>query len=347
MSHLQYFDYPGFGERSKRELNYSQAVRIDNRIEVSGQGGWDSLTEEYPEDIAKEVDQAFDNVEHAIQQAGGKGWDQVYKICIYITVPMDDIAEPIIRNLHERSDWQEEQRTLDQPQSSFMTKLPLEIRRLIYEKALGEASIHVMTKGGALLARRCGLAECRCVVNTTIEEKRLDFVLPLLRTCRLIYSEAIEYLYTANSFSLATDIDEQPTLNYLSYYFLPQRLTQIRNLNIYWELDSFQYFLMTQLFDPVLDHWFESWNALSKMTGLRHLQITLDFRYGNWSDTYETLWKERGEELLEPIKRITAPRDFVITLPDHRCSTDIDVGDSKCILRLPNRPDEDVEDGTV
>ena len=38
MSHLQYFDYPGFGERSKRDLNYSQAVRIDNRIEVSGQG---------------------------------------------------------------------------------------------------------------------------------------------------------------------------------------------------------------------------------------------------------------------------------------------------------------------
>jgi hypothetical protein len=38
MSHLQYFDYPGFGERSKRDLNYSQAVRIDNRIEISGQG---------------------------------------------------------------------------------------------------------------------------------------------------------------------------------------------------------------------------------------------------------------------------------------------------------------------
>lgn len=118
MSHLQYFDYPGFGERSKKELNYSQAVRIDNRIEISGQGtfcstlfcshsltavgGWDRLTEEYPEDIAKEVEQAFDNVDHALQQAGGKGWDQVYKARIYITVPMDEIAESIIRNLHAR-----------------------------------------------------------------------------------------------------------------------------------------------------------------------------------------------------------------------------------------------------
>lgn len=38
MSHLQYFDYEGFGDRSKRDINYSQAVRIDNRIELSGQG---------------------------------------------------------------------------------------------------------------------------------------------------------------------------------------------------------------------------------------------------------------------------------------------------------------------
>lgn len=39
MSHLQYFDYEGaFADRSRREINYSQAVRIDNRIEVSGQG---------------------------------------------------------------------------------------------------------------------------------------------------------------------------------------------------------------------------------------------------------------------------------------------------------------------
>lgn len=38
MSHLQYFDYPGFGERAKQHLNSSQAVRIGNRIEISGQG---------------------------------------------------------------------------------------------------------------------------------------------------------------------------------------------------------------------------------------------------------------------------------------------------------------------
>jgi hypothetical protein len=38
MASLQYFDYEGFGDRSKRDLNYSQAVRIGDKIEVSGQG---------------------------------------------------------------------------------------------------------------------------------------------------------------------------------------------------------------------------------------------------------------------------------------------------------------------
>ena len=38
MSHLKYFAYPGFGDRVKVDTHYSQAVRIDNRIEISGQG---------------------------------------------------------------------------------------------------------------------------------------------------------------------------------------------------------------------------------------------------------------------------------------------------------------------
>ncbi|KAL1655563.1 hypothetical protein SLS61_002028 [Didymella pomorum] len=102
MSHPQYFDYQGaFAERSKREINYSQAVRIDNRIEVSGQGGWDPFTEEISKSISNEVNQAFNNVEHAVQLAGGK-MEQVYRVRFYITVPLDDIVEHLVRNMKER-----------------------------------------------------------------------------------------------------------------------------------------------------------------------------------------------------------------------------------------------------
>jgi hypothetical protein len=38
MSHLQYFNYPGVGERNAAAYNYSQAVRVGDRIECSGQG---------------------------------------------------------------------------------------------------------------------------------------------------------------------------------------------------------------------------------------------------------------------------------------------------------------------
>jgi len=38
MAHLQTFCYKGFGENMKKDLWYSQAVRIADRIEISGQG---------------------------------------------------------------------------------------------------------------------------------------------------------------------------------------------------------------------------------------------------------------------------------------------------------------------
>lgn len=38
MSGLQYSVYPGFGEFARESLGYNQAVRVDNRIELSGQG---------------------------------------------------------------------------------------------------------------------------------------------------------------------------------------------------------------------------------------------------------------------------------------------------------------------
>lgn len=37
MSHLQYFAYPEHGERLRGIMHYSQAVRIGDRIECSGQ----------------------------------------------------------------------------------------------------------------------------------------------------------------------------------------------------------------------------------------------------------------------------------------------------------------------
>ncbi|KAF2865446.1 Endoribonuclease L-PSP/chorismate mutase-like protein [Massariosphaeria phaeospora] len=104
MAHLEYFVYEGFGVRTAKEVHSSQAVRVAGRIEISGQGGWNRLTEAIPSSIADEVDQAFANVEHALQQAGGAGFSQVYKLRIYTTERDDgvgfmDILGEVVRNL--------------------------------------------------------------------------------------------------------------------------------------------------------------------------------------------------------------------------------------------------------
>jgi hypothetical protein len=79
------------------------------------------------------------------------------------------------------TDWQEDQSTLDQPQSAFMTKLPLEIRRLIYEKALGEASIQLGVCNGKLTARRRSVS---ALDDRPFTMEQITLILPLLRTCR-------------------------------------------------------------------------------------------------------------------------------------------------------------------
>ncbi|KIX02261.1 uncharacterized protein Z518_08200 [Rhinocladiella mackenziei CBS 650.93] len=103
MSHLQYFDYEGFGQRVRKDTHYSQAVRIGNKLEISGQGGWDRITEQIPSDLGKQIDQAFANVEHTLRQAGGKGWEQVYKVRAFcVDMPIEEeMAGHVIRNLRQ------------------------------------------------------------------------------------------------------------------------------------------------------------------------------------------------------------------------------------------------------
>lgn len=67
---------------------------------LTSPGGWDRITEEFPKDLGKEVDQAFDNAVHALKKAGGKGWEQVYFIRGYIAPKhAQETHEHVIRNI--------------------------------------------------------------------------------------------------------------------------------------------------------------------------------------------------------------------------------------------------------
>ncbi|EEU46683.1 uncharacterized protein NECHADRAFT_77309 [Fusarium vanettenii 77-13-4] len=85
MSHLEYSAYEGAGEWARDTLGYMQTVRVGDRIEASGQGGWTygNGTLTFSESVLEQIDQAFVNVDTALKAAGGKGWDQVFRVNSY------------------------------------------------------------------------------------------------------------------------------------------------------------------------------------------------------------------------------------------------------------------------
>lgn len=81
MEKPSFFMTPGYGQRLYEALHYSQAVRIGDRVETSGQGGWnDNL--DIPESIEAEIAQAFRNVERTLATAGA-GWEHVFHVNSY------------------------------------------------------------------------------------------------------------------------------------------------------------------------------------------------------------------------------------------------------------------------
>ncbi|KAK6819258.1 hypothetical protein P875_00042794 [Aspergillus parasiticus SU-1] len=101
MSHLTYYNYPGVGERNRQNFKYSQAVCISDRIECSGQGGWDPNTGEFYKEINAQIDQAFANVDLALKTAGGKGWSQVYRVNSYHVPINNEALEAMVRNFRK------------------------------------------------------------------------------------------------------------------------------------------------------------------------------------------------------------------------------------------------------
>lgn len=75
------------------------------------------------------------------------------------------------------------QKTLDQSQSLFISKLPLEIRRMIYFEMLGGVTVSLRTTDGMPVAQRHRFDSD---LKDAFYPRRVDlnFALPMLRTCR-------------------------------------------------------------------------------------------------------------------------------------------------------------------
>jgi len=81
MDKPEFFVTPGYGEMFYEKLGYSQAVKVGNRVEISGQGGWtDDL--QFPERLEDEIELAFKNVERVLVAAGAT-WEHVIHVNSY------------------------------------------------------------------------------------------------------------------------------------------------------------------------------------------------------------------------------------------------------------------------
>lgn len=98
--------------------------------------------------------------------------------------PRPVTPEPRLRSLTiPIIEMQYNQKTLDQSQSPFISKLPLEVRRMIYFEMLGGATVKLRTVGGKPVAQRY---HCDSELKEPLHARHveLEFVLPMLRTCR-------------------------------------------------------------------------------------------------------------------------------------------------------------------
>lgn len=99
MSKPEFFVTPGYGERQRKTFGYSQAVRVGDRVEISGQGGWNDAWE-FPESIADEIGQAFRNIERTLATAGAR-WEHVIGVTSY-HVGLDRDYQQVLQAMTER-----------------------------------------------------------------------------------------------------------------------------------------------------------------------------------------------------------------------------------------------------
>jgi enamine deaminase RidA (YjgF/YER057c/UK114 family) len=89
VSKPEFFDTPGYGEIARTRNHYRQALRIGDRIEISGQGGWDADFTLSATSLEDEIVKACDNVEKTLAEAGAS-WGDVVNIHSYHVPTADD-----------------------------------------------------------------------------------------------------------------------------------------------------------------------------------------------------------------------------------------------------------------
>ncbi|KAF7588247.1 hypothetical protein BBP40_005969 [Aspergillus hancockii] len=103
MSSLTYINEKGAGQKHSDLCHYSQAVILPgtNLVKCSGQGGWTNAGELDGNNVERQVELAFENVDRVLQAAGLRGWEDVYLVRSY-HVDMGSSYDHVVEKLKSR-----------------------------------------------------------------------------------------------------------------------------------------------------------------------------------------------------------------------------------------------------
>ncbi|KAF2810795.1 uncharacterized protein BDZ99DRAFT_462114 [Mytilinidion resinicola] len=184
------------------------------------------------------------------------------------------------------------QKTNAQKQSALFNKLPAEIRQIIWEYVIADEDrpIHILQYKKRLRNMPCsnhrgpgeqlsvytGFHKCTGYegnYGNALEVQPGANLSQLVKTCRQIYTEAIDVLYSQTAFR----IEHLDTLTYFSTFILPHHFNRITTLRLLWffHIDIFE-----DLPNPTkpphdLATWQQTCDILAGMEGLVDLDIEL------------------------------------------------------------------------
>jgi hypothetical protein len=212
---------------------------------------------------------------------------------------------------------------VNKQENSILFKLPAELRLMIYAELFAEERIWISTEARKLT----------CYRGSTIEQLKpgsghtpltpgMDSI-PLLQSCRKIYTEAIDSLYSGPAFAFPNP----KAFFYFAGSLLPQRLASIKTVEMHFNeatlplllhnevkmnadslLSPLSYYFMHRTrikYTPIRNfclppateedaepYWWIICEVLGKMEGLRHIKVQVCKTYAGWAArSSSTLWK--------------------------------------------------------
>lgn len=228
-----------------------------------------------------------------------------------LTGPLDPDENSIWHKIQLFSSMTAEQRSDAQPNSNFISRLPYDIRIIIYEMVLGGQVFHCFARDqkSPITHYVCNRpdrindegAQHKCSndmygqsSSPRVNDARATVgLLALLLTCRKVYSEAIGTLYSSNTLVYSQNF---AAFRFLRFMIPPQRLSCIRQFRLHMRIPRHP-----GLHNRANRDWVDLWRFFgTQMTGLRALYLELQMLQPTEAQIEATPDNE-AERWIEPI----------------------------------------------